>query len=83
MVMRLEALAAPAQGREAVKLEEQVLITADGFEQLSSYPLEESWIQPWVVRLAHPPGELMRQILDLDRGRRQGGASRPFRVSLR
>ena len=44
MVMRLEALAAPAQGRQAVKLEEQVLITADGFEPLSSYPLEESWI---------------------------------------
>ena len=44
MVMCVEALAAPAQGREAVKLEEQVLITADGFEQLSSYPLEESWL---------------------------------------
>ena len=44
MVMCVEALAAPAQGREAVKLEEQVLITTDGFEQLSSYPLEESWL---------------------------------------
>ena len=41
MVMCVEALAAPAGGREAVKLEEQVLITADGYEQLSSYPLEE------------------------------------------
>ena len=44
MVMCVEALAAPAGGREAVKLEEQVLITADGYEQLSSYPLEESWL---------------------------------------
>ena len=44
MVMCVEALAAPAGGREAVKLEEQVLITADGHEQLSSYPLEESWL---------------------------------------
>ena len=44
MVMCVEALAAPAGGREAVKLEEQVLITADGHEQLSSYPLEEDWL---------------------------------------
>ena len=44
MVMCVEALAAPVGAREAVKLEEQVLITADGFEQLSSYPLEESWL---------------------------------------
>ena len=43
MVMCVEALAA-AHGREAVKLEEQVLITADGFEQLSSCPFEESWL---------------------------------------
>lgn len=44
MVMCVEALVAPAGGREAVKLEEQVLITADGYEQLSSYPLEEDWL---------------------------------------
>ena len=44
MVLCVEALAAPMGGREAVKLEEQVLITADGFEQLSTYPLEESWL---------------------------------------
>ena len=44
MVMCVEGLAAPAGGREAVKLEEQVLITADGYEQLSSYPLEEDWL---------------------------------------
>ncbi len=44
MVICVEGLAAPAGGREAVKLEEQVLITADGHEQLSSYPLEEDWL---------------------------------------
>ena len=42
MVMCVETLAVPAQGREEVKLEEQVLVTEDGFEQLSSCPLEES-----------------------------------------
>ena len=31
-------------GREGVKLEEQVLITEDGIEQLSSYPLEVDWL---------------------------------------
>ena len=44
MALCVEALAAPAGGREAVKLEEQVLITADGYEQLSSYPMEEDWL---------------------------------------
>ena len=44
MVICVEGLAAPAGGREAVKLEEQVLITANGHEQLSSYPLEEDWL---------------------------------------
>ena len=44
MVLCVEGLAAPAGGREAVKLEEQVLITADGHEQLSSYPMEEDWL---------------------------------------
>ena len=44
MVMCVEALAAPAGGREAVKLEEQVLIAEGGCEQLSSHPLEESWL---------------------------------------
>ena len=44
MVLCVEALAAPAAGREAVKLEEQVLVTADGYEQLSSYPMEEDWL---------------------------------------
>ena len=42
--MCVEALSVSAHGREAVKLDEQVLIAADGFDQLSSYPLEESWL---------------------------------------
>ena len=44
MVMCVEALAAPAGGRESAKLEEQVLITASGCEQLSRHPLEEGWL---------------------------------------
>lgn len=40
MVLCVEALAAPPGGSESVKLEEQVLITADGPEPLSTYPLE-------------------------------------------
>ena len=31
-------------GREGVKLEQQVLITRDGVEQLSTYPLELDWL---------------------------------------
>ena len=38
----VEALAAPAGRRETFKRGERVLITADGFEPLSSYPMEES-----------------------------------------
>ena len=44
MVICVEGLATPAGGRESVKLEEQVLITAAGHEQLSTYPLEEDWL---------------------------------------
>ena len=44
MVMCVEALASPAGGRESVKLEEQVLITASGCDKLSRYPLEEGWL---------------------------------------
>ena len=44
MVMCVEVLAAPADGREAIGLEEQVLITAGGFAQVSSCPLEERWL---------------------------------------
>ena len=40
MVLCVEALAAPPGGDEAVKLEEQVVITAAGPEPLTRYPLE-------------------------------------------
>ncbi len=40
MVLCVEALAAPPGGSEGVKLEEQVLITADGPASLSSYSLD-------------------------------------------
>lgn len=38
IVLCVEALAAPPGGTEAVKLEEQIVITADGPQPLSSYP---------------------------------------------
>ena len=44
MVFCVEALTGVRGGREAVKLEEQVLITEHGFEQLSTFPLEEHWL---------------------------------------
>ncbi len=40
MVLCVEALAAPPGGSEAVKLEEQVVITADGPRPLTTYPLD-------------------------------------------
>ena len=44
MVMCVEALIGTEGGKECVKLEEQVLITEDGFEQLTHYPLEDDWV---------------------------------------
>jgi len=44
MVVCVEALIAREGRGESVKLEEQVLITENGFEQLSTYPLEEDWL---------------------------------------
>jgi Xaa-Pro aminopeptidase len=44
MTLCVESFIGVAGGREGVKLEEQVLITEDGIEQLSSYPLEEGWL---------------------------------------
>ena len=44
MVMCVEALIGVEGGKECVKLEEQVLITADGYEQLTTYPLEDQWL---------------------------------------
>jgi Xaa-Pro dipeptidase len=44
MVMCIESFVGPIDGREGVKLEEQVLLTEDGVELLSSYPLEKDWL---------------------------------------
>jgi len=44
MTLCVESFIAAPDSREGVKLEEQVLITADGCEKLSSYPLEDDWL---------------------------------------
>jgi len=44
MVLCVEALIGVQGGKECVKLEEQVLITADGHEQLTTYALEDHWV---------------------------------------
>ena len=44
MTVCVESMVGVEGGKEGVKLEEQVLITKDGVEMLSSYPLEESWL---------------------------------------
>ena len=41
MTVCVESYIGAEGGREGVKLEEQVLITRDGIEQLSSFPLDE------------------------------------------
>ena len=44
MTLCVESFIGVEGGKEGVKLEEQVLITEDGVEQLSSYPLELDWL---------------------------------------
>lgn len=44
MTLCVESYIGAAGGREGVKLEEQVRVTADGVEQLSKYPLEWDWL---------------------------------------
>jgi len=44
MTVCVESFIGSAGGREGVKLEEQVLITEDGVEMLSRYPLEDDWV---------------------------------------
>ncbi len=44
MTVCVESYLGPADTREGVKLEEQVLITDTGIEMLSRLPLEESWL---------------------------------------
>ncbi|MEE9426591.1 MAG: aminopeptidase P family protein, partial [Paracoccaceae bacterium] len=40
MVMCVEALVSPEGGDFSIKLEEQVLITEDGYENLTDYPFD-------------------------------------------
>ena len=42
MLICVEVYAGAVDGREGVKLEDQVLITEDGFDNLTSYPFEDS-----------------------------------------
>lgn len=44
MVMCVESYIGAVGGREGVKLEEQVLLTDDGAEILSSFPFEHDWL---------------------------------------
>lgn len=44
MTICVESFIGVEGGKAGVKLEEQVLITKDGIDQLSSYPLEEDWL---------------------------------------
>ena len=44
MTLCVESFTGLEGGKEGVKLEEQVLITEDGVEVLSSYPFEEDWL---------------------------------------
>lgn len=44
MTICVEALIGVEGGRECIKLEDQVLVTEDGFEQLTSYPFEDDWL---------------------------------------
>ena len=41
MVICVEALVSPKGGDFSIKLEEQVLITEDGYENLTRYPFDE------------------------------------------
>ncbi|GJL83004.1 MAG: peptidase M24 [marine bacterium B5-7] len=44
MVLCVEALVGEDGGPDAVKLEDQVLVTSDGIRQLTSYPMETDWL---------------------------------------
>jgi Xaa-Pro aminopeptidase len=44
MTLCIESYLGPEDGGEGVKLEEQVLITEDGVETLSTFPLEQDWL---------------------------------------
>ena len=44
MTICVEALIGVEGGRECIKLEDQVVVTENGYEQLTRYPLEEDWL---------------------------------------
>ncbi|WP_191601583.1 M24 family metallopeptidase [Marinomonas algicola] len=44
MVVCVESYIGAKDGREGIKLEQQVLITKDGIIELSTYPWEENWL---------------------------------------
>ena len=44
MTLCVESFIGTVGGKEGVKLEEQVLITEDGAERLSNYPMEKEWL---------------------------------------
>ena len=43
MVLCVESLIGTEGGREAVKLEQQLLVTETGYERLDTYPMDETW----------------------------------------
>ena len=45
MVITIGSYMGPLGERDGVKLEEQVLVTDDGYEMLSSYPMEEALLE--------------------------------------
>jgi Xaa-Pro aminopeptidase len=45
MVFCVEVYAGEVDGKEGVKLEDQVLITEDGYENLITYPFEEKLLK--------------------------------------
>ena len=44
MVLCVESLIGTEGGREAVKLEQQLLVTQTGYERLDTYPMDETWV---------------------------------------
>ena len=45
MALCVEAYVGAVGGKEGVKLEDQVIITENGFENLTSYPFEEALLK--------------------------------------